>query len=151
MVCIIIIIMKKIFINDIKINDLKKNIISYLRNEYTFKTILEHIILSQNEYYKYNNNELYKFSIHHEHLNETEYFTEILENEIKKYKVMQIPIKHTFICKKKVTFDLKNKCYLVFELINDKINDFYITSTMKLNIHDFILHKELSHIKNLLI
>ena len=144
------IIMKKILINNININDLKKNIISILKNSFPFYTKIENILLSDNHLYKYKKNDLFKYSLSNELINETEEFTEILDVEKKLYKVMQIPIKHILISKKCIIFKINNQSSLAFELINEKIHDFYITTTMKLNIHDYIFKKELSYIKNLL-
>ena len=64
---------------------------------------------------------------------------------------MQIPIIHKLIVKKIIKFKITEDCYLAFEIVNEKIHDFYVTSTINLNITDFILNKELSYIKDLII
>jgi hypothetical protein len=143
--------MRKIFIKHIQQISFKKNILDNLKSNYAFKTIIEHIILSSDGYHKYINNELYKYSLEHEFLYETDYFCEFMEYQKKQYKVMQIPTHHKLIIKKTIIFKISKECSLAFEIIDNKIHDFYITSTINLHITDFILNKELSYIKDLII
>lgn len=143
--------MRKIFIKNTAGIPLKKNILNTLKSNYPFKTIIEHILFSSDGYHKYNNDILYKYSLDHEFLYETEDFCEFIEHEKKQYKIIQIPTNHKLVVKKIVKFKINKDCSLAFEIIDDKIHDFYITSTINLNITDFILNKELSYIKDLII
>ena len=141
--------MRKIFIKNYC--PIKENILETLKSKYPFNTIIENIIFSPEGYHKYNNDELYKYSLDHEFLYETDNFCECIEYEKKQHKVMQIPIIHKLIVKKIIKFKITEDCYLAFEIVNEKIHDFYVTSTINLNITDFILNKELSYIKDLII
>ena len=143
--------MRKIFIKNTEKKKLKKNIINHLKNNYPFTTNIEHIVFSGYGYHKYNDDILYKYSLDHEFLYETENFCEFLEYEKKKHEVMQLPRNHKLIIKKKIIFKINKDCSLAFEIIDNDIHDFYVTSTIKLHINDFILDKELSYIKDLII
>ena len=83
-------------------------------------------------------------------LNETNNLIEI--NQYLKFdeNCYKIPFEHSQVKIKEITFNI-NDYFLTFEIIDDKINDFYIKINNSLNILDILMIKEISYIKTLLI
>ena len=141
---------KKIYFKDINIHNLKPNIINYLKkkNDYTIK--YNNYLLSNNGIYIFKNNILKKYHFISNILNETNQLIEM--NQYYKFKndSFNIPYDHEHIKIKEISFNI-NDYFLIFEIINGEINDFYIKINNSLNISDILMIKEISYIKNLLI
>jgi hypothetical protein len=141
---------KKIYFKNININNLKPNTINNLKKKYKYNIKCHNFLLSNNGIYILKNNFLKKYNYISVILNETNNLIEI--NQYLKYKqdCFQIPFKHHKLTIKEISFNINNYL-LTFELIDGKINDFYIKTNNSLNILDILMIKEMSYIKNLLI
>ena len=97
-----------------------------------------------------NNNSIQKYEFVTNILNETNQFIEV--NQYNKFKtnLYQIPFDHERITIITLSFNIDDNI-LNFELINNKINDFYTQTNSSLNILDILLIKEMSYIKKLII
>jgi len=141
---------KKIYFKDIKIQNLKPNIINNLKKKFIYKIKNIISLISNNGIYIFNKNILKKYTYISKILNETDNLIEI--NHYLKYsgESSQIPFEHNLLKIYEISF-IFDDYFLVFELIDDEINDFYIKTNNSLNILDILMIKELSYIKNLLI
>ena len=141
---------KKIYFKDINIKNLKNNIIQNFKKKFNYKIKYNDLLLSNNGIYIFKNNNLKKFNFIIETLNETNNLIEI--NQYLKFKenCYKIPFEHSHIKIKEITFNI-NDYFLTFEILDDKINDFYIKTNNSLNIFDILMIKEISYIKKLLI
>lgn len=143
--------MKKIYIKNISNRKINLNLVNSLKNTYMFDTKTDYLILTNNTFYKYINNKLYKFELLLDIINENTDYCECNEKEIKKYISNQIPIEHKFIKRKTIKFKILENIYLAFDIIDNIINDYYVMNYTNLNIKDVIFKKDLSYIKNMLI
>jgi len=141
---------KKIYFKDIDIKHLKKNVIQNLKKKFNYKIKYNDLLLSNDGVYIFNNNNLKKFNFIINTLNETNNLIEI--NQYLKFdeNCYKIPFEHSHIKIKEIIFNI-NDYFLTFEIIDDKINDFYIKINNSLNILDILMIKEISYIKTLLI
>ena len=141
---------KKIYFKDIYIHNLKPNIITCLKKKYNYTIKNNNYLLSTNGIYIFKNEILKKYNFISNILNETNLLIEI--NQYFKFKnnSFQIPYDHKHIKIKEISFKI-NEYLLIFELLNDEINDFYIKTNNNLTILDILMIKEISYIKNLLI
>ena len=73
-------------------------------------------------------------------------------NQYNKFKknIYQIPFEHTSINITSLSFNI-NDNNLIFEIKDNKINDFYIQTNNNLTILDALMINEISYIKNLII
>tara|TARA_B100001063_G_C16763892_1_gene557532 strand:- start:1357 stop:1788 length:432 start_codon:yes stop_codon:yes gene_type:complete len=121
---------------NININEL----IEYLKHQYH-----EKIILANDGYYKYINNELYKYKISNFDDNiiiQLNKNIKIIGTNIhwKKYdKVYKIPFLHNCINKQIYKFKITENITLFVEKIENKIKDLYFTSAIS---HDNFFFKE---------
>ena len=123
---------------NININEL----VEYLKDQYD-----EKIILANDGYYKYINNELYKYKISNFNINDNIIIQlnkniKIIGTNIrwKKYdKVYKIPFSHNCINKKIYKFKITENITLFVEKIENKIKDLYFTSAIP---HDNFFFKE---------
>ena len=115
--------------------------------EYLYKQYDERIILSNDGYYKYINDELYKFKLSNS-TQENNLIIPIKKNiKIigtnlfwKKYdKVHKIPFSIKFINKKIYKFNINNNITLIVEKIENSIHDLYFTSKIS---HDNYFFKK---------
>ena len=141
---------KKIYFKDINIHNLKTNIINHLKKKYNYTTRYKNYLLSNTGIYMFKNNILKKYHFISNILNETNQLIEI--NQYYKFKgdSFNIPYDHEHIKIKEISFNI-NDYFLIFEIIDDQINDFYIKINNSLTILDILMIKEISYIKNLLI
>lgn len=140
--------MRKIYFKDI--NNINEKSIKNLNNKYKNDLKKEKKILTNDGYYKFINNKLYKFSINLQINYENEFCIDIIEN-LKKEYIYQIPYDNVEVLIETKKYIINDETNVIIEYYKDKINDFYITSKTKLNINDYIFKEELSYIKNLLI
>ena len=140
--------MRKIYLKDIK--NINEKTIKKLNNKYKYDFKKEKKILTNDGYYKFINNKLYKFNINLKINSENEMCFDIIEN-LKKENILQIPYDNIEVIIEKKIYTINDETTLIFEYYKDKINDFYIISKTKLNINDYIFKEEISYIKNLLI
>tara|TARA_B100001093_G_scaffold516840_1_gene596657 strand:- start:2877 stop:3341 length:465 start_codon:yes stop_codon:yes gene_type:complete len=141
---------KKIYFKDIKIQNLKPNIIQHLKKQMEKNITKKDYILTEEGILIFKNNCLKKYKYVSQVKNETNNFVEL--NEYLKFKeeCFQIPLKHKHLTMYEHSFII-NDYHLVFEIIEDKINDFYVKTKNSLSILDILMIKEISYIKNLLI
>lgn len=141
---------KKIYFKNLCIHNLKSNVINHLKKKYIHKTKNNHFILSNKGIYILKNKMLKKYNYISTILNETNNLIEI--NQYLKYNqnCFQIPFEHHYLNIQEISFNI-NDYLLTFEIIDKKINDFYIKSNNSLNILDILMIKEISYIRNLLI
>jgi len=140
--------MRKIYLkNIIKINE---NTIKKLNNKCKYDFKKEKKILTNDGFYKFINNKLYKFNINFKIDTENDICFNINEN-VRKEHIYQIPYDNTEIIIEKKTYIINDETSLIIEYYKDKINDFYIVSKTKLNINDYIFKEEISYINDLLI
>ena len=141
---------KKIYFKDINIQQLKPNILFYLKKKYVSEKKNNHYILTNEGVFIFKNNSLKKYNYKTNIINETNDLVEI--NQYLKFNsdVNQIPYDHEYINILELSFNI-NDYFLTFEIVNDKINDFYIKTNNSLNILDILMIKEISYIKKLLI
>ena len=140
--------MRKIYFKDI--NNINEKSIKNLNNKYKNDLKKEKKILTNDGYYKFINNKLYKFSINLQINYENEFCIDIIEN-LKKEYIYQIPYDNVEVLIETKKYIINDETNVIIEYYKDKINDFYITSKTKLNINDYIFKEELSYIQNLLI
>lgn len=140
--------MGKIYLKNLK--NINEKTIKKLNNKYKYDFKKEKKILTNNGYYKFINNKLYKFNINLKINSENEMCFDIIEN-LKKENILQIPYDNIEVIIEKKIYTINDETTLIFEYYKDKINDFYIISKTKLNINDYIFKEEISYIKNLLI
>ena len=140
--------MRKIYFKDI--TNINEKSIKNLNNKYKNDLKKEKKILTNDGYYKFINNKLYKFSINLQINYENEFCIDIIEN-LKKEYIYQIPYDNVEVLIETKKYIINDETNVIIEYYKDKINDFYITSKTKLNINDYIFKEELSYIKNLLI
>ena len=140
--------MRKIYLkNIIKI---KKNNIKKLNNKYKYHVKKEKKILTNDGFYKFINNKLYKFNINFKIDTENNICFDINE-DVRKENIYQIPYDNIEISIEKKIYTINDETSLIIEYYKDKINDFYIVSKTKLNINDYIFKQEISYINDLLI
>lgn len=140
--------MRKIYLkNIININE---NNIKKLNNKYKFDFKKEKKILTNDGFYKFINNKLYRFNINFKINSENEICYDINVN-LKKENIFQIPYDNIEINIEKKIYRINDETSIIIEYYKDKINDFYILSKTKLNIDDYIFKEEISYINNLLI
>jgi len=140
--------MRKIYLkNIININE---NNIKKLNNKYKFDFKKEKKILTNDGFYKFINNKLYRFNINFKINSENEICYDINVN-LKKENIFQIPYDNIEINIDKKIYRINDETSIIIEYYKDKINDFYILSKTKLNIDDYIFKEEISYINNLLI
>jgi len=140
--------MRKIYFKDI--TNINEKSIKNLNNKYKNDLKKEKKILTNDGYYKFINNKLYKFSINLQINYENEFCIDIIEN-LKKEYIYQIPYDNVEVLIETKKYIINDETNVIIEYYKDKINDFYITSKTKLNINDYIFKEELSYIQNLLI
>tara|TARA_B100001057_G_scaffold492945_1_gene586380 strand:- start:3947 stop:4384 length:438 start_codon:yes stop_codon:yes gene_type:complete len=123
---------------NININEL----VEYLKDQYD-----EKIILANDGYYKYINNELYKYKISNSNSNNN-IIIQLNKNikvigtntQWKKYdKVYKIPFSHKCINKKIYKFKITKNITLIVEKIENKIQNLYFMSSLS---HDNYFFKE---------
>ena len=141
---------KKIYFKDIQIQNLKPNIIQYLKKHSEKKITKKDYILTDEGILIFKNNYLKKYKYICQIKNETSEFIEL--NEYLKFieDCFQIPMKHKHLIIYEHSFNI-NDYRLVFEIIDNKINDFYVKTNNSLSILDILMIKEISYIKKLLI
>lgn len=140
--------MRKIYLkNIIKINE---NTIKKLNNKCKYDFKKEKKILTNDGFYKFINNKLYKFNINFKIDTENDICFNINET-VRKENIYQIPYDNIEIIIEKKTYIINDETSLIIEYYKDKINDFYIVSKTKLNINDYIFKEEISYINDLLI
>lgn len=141
---------KKIYFKNININHLKINILNILKKKFKYQKHKKNYLLSNDGIYTFNKDSLQKHEYISEILNETNEFIEL--NQFNKFKrnLFQIPFEHNPITVTTLSFEI-NGYILIFELVDNKINDFFIKTNSTLNILDILMIKEISYIKNLII
>jgi len=141
---------KKIYFKNIDIKHLKINILNILKKKYKYQKNKKNYLLSNNGIYTFNNDCIQKYEFVSKILHETNQFIEI--NQYNKFKtnLYQLPLEHKLITITTLSFNIDDNILNV-ELVNNKINDFYIQTNSSLNILDTLLIKEISYIKNLII
>jgi len=141
---------KKIYYKNITIKNLKIQILNILKKKYKYTKNIKKYFLSNNGLYTLNNYIISKQEIYLNILNETDELIEI--NEYKKFKknIFQIPYENKLVTVNEIIFNINNT-FLVFEIVNNKINDFFIKSFSPLSILDKLMIKEISYIKHLII
>jgi hypothetical protein len=140
--------MRKIYLKKIK-NINEKNM-KKLNNKYEYHFKKEKKILTNDGFYKFINNKLYKFNINFKIDTENDICFDINE-DVRKENIYQIPYDNIEISIEKKTYTINDETSLIIEYYKDKINDFYIVSKTKLNINDYIFKEEISYINDLLI
>ena len=139
--------MKKIYLKNLNLN--KKNL-KKIDNKYKKKVTYEKNILTNNGIYKFINNKLYNFDIIYNLLDENELCYQVCEKYVKDERY-QIPYNHEEILIEKHIFSINEESKLYIEYYKSNLHDYYITSSIKLNINDHILKEEISYIQQLLI
>lgn len=139
--------MRKIYIKSLNtITDKKiKNL-----NKFSKKIINSNIILSNKGFYTFSKNTLYKFKIQYEKLDENDSYLDFNESYIKDV-VYQLPYEHKQINIEKHTYVINEQTSIILEYYKGVLNDFYISSKLKLNLNNYIFNEEMSYIKNMLI
>tara|TARA_B100001059_G_scaffold18346_2_gene15031 strand:- start:2453 stop:2884 length:432 start_codon:yes stop_codon:yes gene_type:complete len=143
--------MKKLYLKNISNKNINTILINSLKNNYTFNTRTEYLILTPKSLYKYIKKNLFRFEVLFKKINENEDYYEFQEKEIKKNNSNQIPFDHKLIIKKTISFKIYDNIYLAFDIIDDTINDYYVINHTNLGINDILFKKDLSYIKNMLI
>jgi hypothetical protein len=140
----------KIYFKDVDVKHLKINVLNILKKKYKYQKNKKNYLLSNDGIYTFNNNSIQKYEFVTNILNETNQFIEV--NQYNKFKtnLYQIPFDHERITIITLSFNIDDNI-LNFELINNKINDFYTQTNSSLNILDILLIKEMSYIKKLII
>ena len=141
---------KKIYFKDIQIQNLKPNILQHLNKKIEKKIIRKDYILTEEGIFIFKNNCLKKYKCVSNVINETNNLIELDEYLKFKENCFQLPFKHKHLTIYEHTFEI-NDYRLMFEIINNKINDFYIKTSNSLSILDILMIKEISYIKKLLI
>lgn len=141
---------KKIYFKDIQIQNLKPNILQHLNKKIEKKIIRKDNILTEEGIFIFKNNCLKKYKCVSKVINETNNLIELDEYLKFKENCFQLPFKHKHLTIYEYSFEI-NDYRLIFEIINNKINDFYIKTSNSLNILDILMIKEISYIKKLLI
>jgi len=141
---------KKIYLKKINIKNLKFNILNILKKKYKYTKKEKKLLLTNDGIYLFNNDFIQKYEYISKILNETEDCIEM--NQYNKFKknIYQIPFEHTSINITSLSFNI-NDNNLIFEIIDNKINDFYIQTNNNLTILDALMINEISYIKNLII
>ena len=141
---------KKIYFKNININHLKINILNILKKKFKYKKHKKNYLLSNAGIYTFNKDSLQKHEYISEILNETTEFIELKQFNKFKKNIYQIPFEHKALTLTTLSFEVNNYI-LIFKLIDNKINDFFIKTNSTLNILDILMIKEISYIKNLII
>ena len=141
---------KKIYFKDIQIQNLKPNILQHLNKKIEKKIIRKDYILTEEGIFIFKNNCLKKYKCLSKIINETNNLIELEEYLKFKENCFQLPFKHKHLTIYEHSFEI-NDYRLIFEIINNKINDFYIKTSNSLSILDILMIKEISYIKKLLI
>ena len=141
---------KKIYFKDIQIQNLKPNILQHLNKKIEKKIIRKYYILTEEGIFIFKNNCLKKYKCLSKIINETNNLIELDEYLKFKENCFQLPFKHKHLTIYEHSFEI-NDYRLIFEIINNKINDFYIKTINSLSILDILMIKEISYIKKLLI
>ena len=141
---------KKIYFKDIQIQNLKPNILQHLNKQMEKEITRKDYILTEEGIFIFKNNCLKKYKCVSNVINETNNLIELDEYLKFKENCFQLPFKHKHLTIYEHSFEI-NDYRLIFEIINNKINDFYIKTNNSLNILDILMIKEISYIKKLLI
>jgi hypothetical protein len=141
---------KKIYLKNVGIGDLKFNIINILKKRISYSITKKTILLSNEGIYMLNDNVLKKYDFVSNILNESKDLIELTQYYKFKKICYQIPYNHYNLNISEILFKF-NDYFLTFELIDNKINDFYIKTNNPLCILNELMINEVSYIKNLLI
>ena len=141
---------KKIYFKNINIKNLKIQILNILKKKFKYTKKIKKYILSDKGVYILKNNIFSNYDITTNILNETSDLIEINEHYKYKKNIFQIPYQHKLITINEISFNIDNNL-LIFEIIENKINDFFIKSFNSLSILDKLMIQEISYIKNLII
>ena len=122
---------KKIYFKDIQIQNLKPNILQHLNKKIEKKIIRKDYILTEEGIFIFKNNCLKKYKCLSKIINETNNLIELEEYLKFKENCFQLPFKHKHLTIYEHSFEI-NDYRLIFEIINNKINDFYIIIITKI-------------------
>ena len=141
---------KKIYFKNIDTKQLKINILNILKKKFKYKKNKKHYLINDKGIYLFENDYIKRCQYISNIINETNNYIEI--NQYNKFKenIYQIPFEHKLLTVNTLSFNIDNNI-LNFELVNNKINDFYVKTNSSLSILDTLLIKEISYIKNLII
>jgi hypothetical protein len=152
--------MPKYYIPQISLRDIrnKSNILDIFTSNFNKQKSIQEIILSSNGYYLYENDKIIKYKIKENNHN-------IIENYIENYtligidsynkkieEVFTIPFEHTKLVLEKIKFCVgTSKNFIVFEIVKNKIIDFYILSPKKIDETNIFFKNDVSSFIKMLI
>ena len=146
--------MNKYYIPEINLRDIRNSyniIFNKIKNKTNSKIYKDRIIISNDGYYKYEDENLIKYNSYQNNFN-------IKENFLKKYTLIgikqydkkigetyNIPYESNYVDIEKSMFCFgKSKNFLVFEKKNNKIIDIYFLSDKKIDENNMFFNKDIS-------
>tara|TARA_B100000795_G_scaffold10722_1_gene7530 strand:- start:4522 stop:4944 length:423 start_codon:yes stop_codon:yes gene_type:complete len=140
--------MRKIYLKNVNAVNEKK--MKKLNDNYIKRVKKEKRILCNDGFYKFIDNKLFKFNIKFKIISENDISFDIEENYTK-CVIYQIPYDNIEVIIETYIYKINDETNLIFEYYKNKLNDFYIITKTKLHNDNYILKKEISCIKDLII
>ena len=141
--------MHKYYIKELTPFSIKKNFLQKLKENFTYKEIVETLLLSPQGYYKVEDDKIDLYKIINKNSNQIENFldkyTLLINSTIQKKfeNVSQLPQRFKEINLKKIIFSVKSiNISLVVEILNEKIINIYFTSAKNEYLNNNYFFKE---------